>query len=379
MTEISAHHPDPSSALSQRQKSWLILAALWLLLLLLASLRPLAVPDEGRYGEIGRWMLVSGDWLTPRLNGIPFFHKPAYLYWLEAISLAIFGIHELALRLVPALHAGLMLVALSALASLLLIAIFILKEGVPFVFQYGLRPFLLGHEWRPEDGQYGIYPMIIASLWVTFGAMLIGGPLGIAGAIFLNEFVPRTVMKIVKPTIELLAGIPSVVYGFIGVMVLAPLIRAHFGGPGLSILAAAIILGIMVLPTVISISTDAIGAVPNTYREAALALGATRWQSVHMVTIKAARSGIVASIILAMGRALGETMAVIMVAGNAVRIPHSPLDSVRTLTANIAMEMGTATGMHRQALFATGVVLLCLIMLLNGIAISAVKSGVKRK
>jgi phosphate ABC transporter permease protein PstC len=274
---------------------------------------------------------------------------------------------------------GLMLVAFSALASLLLIGVFILKEGVPFIFKVGLRDFLLGTEWRPGDKIFGIYPMVVSSLWVTFGAMLIGAPLGVAGAIFLNEFVPKTVMKIIKPTIELLAGIPSVVYGFIGVMVLAPLIRANFGGPGLSILAASIILGIMVLPTVISISTDALGAVPNTYREAALALGATKWQSVHMVTIKAARSGIVASIILAMGRALGETMAVIMVAGNAVRIPHTPLDSVRTLTANIAMEMGTATGLHREALFATGVVLLCVIMLLNGIAISAVRSGVKRK
>lgn len=272
-----------------------------------------------------------------------------------------------------------MLVAFSALASLLLIAIFILKEGVPFIFKYGPRAFLLGREWRPGEGEYGIYPMIVSSLWVTLGAMLIGGPLGVAGAIFLNEFVPKPVMKTIKPTIELLAGIPSVVYGFIGVMVLAPLIRAHFGGPGLSILAASVILGVMVLPTVISISTDAIGAVPNTYREAALALGATRWQSVHMVTIKAAGSGIVASIILAMGRALGETMAVIMVAGNAVRIPHSALDSVRTLTANIAMEMGTATGMHREALFATGVVLLCVIMVLNGVAISTVRSGVKRK
>jgi phosphate ABC transporter permease protein PstC len=221
--------------------------------------------------------------------------------------------------------------------------------------------------------------MVVSSLWVTFGAMLIGGPLGIAGAVFLTEFAPKSVMKTIKPMIELLAGIPSVVYGFIGVMVLAPIIRNNFGGPGLSILSASIILGVMVLPTVISISTDAISAVPNTFREAALSLGATKWQSVHMVTIKAARSGIVASIILAMGRALGETMAVIMVAGNAVRVPHSVLDSVRTLTANIAMEMGTATGMHREALFATGVVLLCVIMLLNGIAISAVRSGVKRK
>jgi phosphate transport system permease protein len=274
---------------------------------------------------------------------------------------------------------GLMLVAFSALASLLLIAIFILKEGVPFIFKTGLTDFLLGEEWRPSSKQFGIYPMVVSSLWVTFGAMLIGGPLGIAGAVFLTEFAPKSVMKTIKPMIELLAGIPSVVYGFIGVMVLAPIIRNNFGGPGLSILSASIILGVMVLPTVISISTDAISAVPNTFREAALSLGATKWQSVHMVTIKAARSGIVASIILAMGRALGETMAVIMVAGNAVRVPHSVLDSVRTLTANIAMEMGTATGMHREALFATGVVLLCVIMLLNGIAISAVRSGVKRK
>lgn len=277
-----------------------------------------------------------------------------------------------------AVQCGLMVVAFSALASLLLIAVFILKEGVPFIAKVGLRDFLFGSEWRPAENQFGIYPMVVSSLWVTLGAMLIGAPLGIAGAVFLNEFVPRSVMRVVKPTIELLAGIPSVVYGFIGVMVLAPFIRTEFGGPGLSLLAASIILGVMILPTVISISTDAIGAVPNTYREAALSLGATKWQSVHMVTVKAARSGIVASIVLAMGRALGETMAVIMVAGNAVRIPHSALDSVRTLTANIAMEMGQATGMHRQALFATGVVLLCVIMVLNSVALSAVKSGVRK-
>lgn len=267
----------------------------------------------------------------------------------------------------------LMLVAFSALASLLLIAVFIFKEGVPFFFKVDPRN-LFGSTWDPQAGKFGIYPMIVASLWVTFGAMVIGAPLGIAGAIFLNEFVPRSVMKVVKPTIELLAGIPSVVYGFLGVMVLAPFIRAHMGGPGLSVLAASVILGIMVLPTVISISTDAIGAVPKAYREGALALGATRWQSVHMVTIKAARSGIIASVILAMGRALGETMAVIMVAGNTVKVPHSVLDPVRTLTANIAMEMGYATGLHREALFATGVVLFVVIMVLNGVATSVIKA-----
>ena len=272
----------------------------------------------------------------------------------------------------------LLAVALSAIASLLLIAVFILKEGVPFMFRYGLGPFLLGTEWQPQDGRFGIYPMIVASLYVTLGAMLVGAPLGIAGAVFLNEFVPRPVMRVVKPMIELLAGIPSVVFGFLGVMVLAPFVRVHFGGPGLCILSASVILGIMVLPTVISISTDAIAAVPNSYREGALALGATRWQSVHMVTLKAARSGIIASIILAMGRALGETMAVIMVIGNAMRIPHSPLESARTLTANIALEMASATGLHREALFATGVVLFVVIMILNAAATSVIK-GRNRK
>jgi phosphate ABC transporter permease protein PstC len=273
----------------------------------------------------------------------------------------------------------LMTVALSAVASLLLIAVFIFKEGLPFMLKVGIKDFLFASDWDPLAGKFGIYPMIVASLWVTFGAMLIGAPLGIAGAVFLNEFAPKTMMKIIKPTIELLAGIPSVVFGFLGVMVLAPWIRATMGGPGLSVLAASIILGIMVLPTVLSISIDAIAAVPNSYREGALALGATRWQSVHMVTVRAARSGIIASIILAMGRALGETMAVIMVAGNTVKIPRALTDPVRTLTANIALEMANATGMAREALFATAIVLFVVIMVLNGIALSATKSKVRRK
>jgi phosphate transport system permease protein len=264
-------------------------------------------------------------------------------------------------------------VAFSATVSLLLIALFILKEGVPFIVKVGLKDFLFASEWDPSAGKFGIYPMIIASLWVTLGAMLIGAPLGVAGAIFLTQFVPRSVMAIIKPMIELLAGIPSVLYGFMGVMVLAPFIRNHFGGPGLSLLTAAIILGIMVLPTVISISIDTINAVPRTYLEGALALGATRWQSVHMVILKAARSGIIASIILAMGRAVGETMAVIMVAGNAPKIPHSALDPVLTLTAKIAIEMSSATGLHRQALFATGVVLFVMVMILNSLAMAVMK------
>lgn len=269
-------------------------------------------------------------------------------------------------------------IAFSALASLLLIAVFILKEGFPFLLRYGPLNFLFTSDWAPQEGRFGVYAMVAASLWVTAGAMLIGAPLGVGGAIFLCEFVPRSVMKVIKPTIELLAGIPSVVYGLIGLKILAPLIRQHLGGPGLCVLAAAVILGIMVLPTVISISVDAIGAVPNAFREGALALGATRWQATHMVVLKAARSGIIASLILAMGRAIGETMAVIMVAGNTIQMPHDVLDPVRTMTANIALEMSAATGAHRQALFATGVVLFVVIMILNAMAMTAIRRKVRR-
>lgn len=273
----------------------------------------------------------------------------------------------------------LMITAFSAISALLLIALFIINEGLPFIFKYGLKEFLFSSEWQPHLGKFGIYPMIVASLWVTLGAMLVGAPLGVAGALFLSEYVPKSVMNIIKPTIELLAAIPSVVYGFIGVMVLAPIIRDNFGGPGLSLLAGSIILGIMILPTVISISIDSILAVPKSYREGSLALGATTWQTIHMVTIKASKSGIIASIILGMGRAIGETMAVIMVAGNSVNIPHSPLDSVRTLTANIALEMSYATGLHRQALFATGVILFIVIIILNSIASVAIRKRMVKK
>ena len=272
-----------------------------------------------------------------------------------------------------------MITAFSAISILLLIALFIINEGLPFIFSYGLKEFLLSSEWQPQLGKFGIYPMIVASLWVTLGAMIVGAPLGVGGALFLSEYTPRSVMRIIKPTIELLAAIPSVVYGFIGVMVLAPIIRDNFGGPGLSLLSASIILGIMILPTIVSISIDSILAVPQSYREGSLALGATTWQTIHMVTIKASKSGIIASIILGLGRAIGETMAVIMVAGNSVNIPNSPLDSVRTLTANIALEMSYATGMHRQALFATGVILLVVIIILNSIASVAIRKRIARR
>jgi len=272
---------------------------------------------------------------------------------------------------------SLLVIAFSAVSVLAMITIFIFEQGLPIIFRHGLGSFLTGTDWYPTEGEFGLWPMIIGSLYVTFGALVIGVPFGLACAVVLTEFSSRHVRNVIKPLIELLAGIPSVVFGFIGVVVLVPFIRENLGGPGLSVLAAAVILGIMILPTIISISVDSLMAVPPAYREGSMALGATRWQTVRMVLFPAARSGIVSSIILGMGRAIGETMAVIMVAGNSIAVPRSILDPVRTLTSNIALEMGYAAGEHKQALFATGVVLFVIIMILNTLA--NVSSARKRK
>jgi phosphate ABC transporter permease protein PstC len=253
---------------------------------------------------------------------------------------------------------------MSSVAILLLITVFIFREGSPLLVKIGLARFF-STEWHPTGGEYGIALMVVGSAVVTFGALLVGVPFGIACAIVLAEMAPARARAILKPAIEVLAGIPSVVYGFMGIVVLLPWIRAYLGGAGASALAGSVILGIMVLPTIIGISVDALQAVPRSYREGARALGATEWQTTWRVVLPAARSGIVAAVILGMGRAVGETMAVIMVAGNSVQMPHSPLDSVRTLTANIALEMGYAAGDHRAALFATGIVLFLIIMILN--------------
>lgn len=260
---------------------------------------------------------------------------------------------------------GLVLIALSAISILALIIFFIFREGSPAIAKVGLLDFIAGGRWIPGKGIFGILPMIAGSAWVTFGAMILGAPLGLACAIFLAEMAPPKATSILKPAVELLAGIPSVVYGFMGLVILVPFIRNVFGGPGFSVLASAVVLAIMILPTMISISYDALKAVPRAYRDGMMALGATRWQTIKMVVLPAARSGIVAAVILSMGRAIGETMAVIMVAGNAKIIPASLLDPVRTLTSNIALEMGYAAGDHRQALFATGVVLFVVIAVLN--------------
>jgi len=267
----------------------------------------------------------------------------------------------------------LLLLALSAIAALALITVFIFRVGVPFIIEIGPVEFLFGRVWAPTQGQFGIWPMFVGSLWVTIGALVLGVPLGLAVAIFMTDFAPPTAAAILRPAIHLLAGIPSVIYGFVGLVLLVPIIRELFGGPGLSILAGSIILGIMILPNVISISEDAIRAVPQSYRDGALALGATHWQTIWLVVLPAARSGIIASVVLGMGRAIGETMAVIMVVGNALSMPKSVLDAATTMTSNIGLEMGYAAGQHRDALFATGVVLYVLIMVMNGITSFAVR------
>jgi len=264
---------------------------------------------------------------------------------------------------------GLLLIAFSAVTMIFLIAFLIFRQGVPLVAKIGVWDFIASTHWAPSKGQFGILPMIVGSLEVTLSAVVVGATLGLSCATFLAEFAPRWSVRILKPMIELLAGIPSVVYGFIGVVVLVPLIRRVFGGPGFSVLASAIILGIMILPTVIAISLDAINAVPPLYKEGSLALGATRWQTLYRVQLPAARSGIIAAFTLGMGRASGETMAVIMVSGNALTMPTSVLEPVRTLTSNIALEMGYASGDHQAALFATGMVLFIIIAILNTIAL----------
>lgn len=256
----------------------------------------------------------------------------------------------------------------AAMVSVLIIAfiIFIIfRTGLPLIAETGVLNFLLGMDWRPGAKIFGIFPMIIGTLLVTLLAILISVPLGILTATFLAEVAPDRIRKLLRPAIELLAGIPSVVYGFVGLMLLVPFIRTHLGPPGFSMLAGAIVLAIMALPVIITISEDAIKTVPRSYREASFSLGATHWQTIWHVILPVARSGILAGVVLGSGRAIGETMAAIMVLGNIPAIPDSVLKPIRTLTANVAMEMAYAPhGPHRQALFATGVVLFMAISIL---------------
>lgn len=259
----------------------------------------------------------------------------------------------------------LFLCAVAAIFIVALIFIFIFMEGLPVIEKYGIIHFIAGLQWLPTEKSFGLLPMIAGSLFVTLGALIIGVPLGVGCAIFISEMAPLKITGMIRTAINLLAGIPSVVYGFYGLVVVVPLIRETFGGNGFSVLSASIVLAIMILPTIISISEDSIRAVPREFKEGSLALGATHWQTIKKVILPTAGSGIVTAVVLGMGRAIGETIAIILVSGNVAMVPKSVLDPVRTLTANIAIEMGYATGEHASALFATGIVLFLFILLLN--------------
>ncbi len=263
------------------------------------------------------------------------------------------------------MEAVFLLTAIVSIVAVALICGFLFANGIPAMKEIGFVEFLTGTKWKPGNDRYGIFPMILGSIYVTGGALLIGVPIGILMSVFLARFCPAKLYKVLKPIVDLLAGIPSIVYGFFGLVVLVPFIREHFESRGQSILCAAILLGIMILPTIIGASEPTIRAVDQGFYEGALALGATHERSVFTVIVPAAKSGILAAVVLGVGRALGETMAVMMVVGNQPRVPDNMLQGVRTLTTNIVMEMGYATDLHREALIATGVVLFVFILIIN--------------
>lgn len=256
--------------------------------------------------------------------------------------------------------------ACMSILAVILICVFLFANGLPAIGEIGVGEFLGGTTWRPLQEKFGILPMIVASLYVTAGAIIVGVPIGILCAVFLARFCPARLYKVIKPAINLMAGIPSIVYGFFGLVVIVPVMQDIFPGTsGKSILTASILLGIMILPTIISVSESALRAVPESYHEGALALGATNERSSFTVILPAAKSGITAGVILGIGRAIGETMAVVMIAGNQAVIPGSLLEGARTLTANVVLEMGYAQGLHQEALIATAVVLFVFILVIN--------------
>lgn len=268
------------------------------------------------------------------------------------------------------------LTALVSIAAVILICIFLFASGIPAIKEIGVFKFLLGTSWKPANNLYGILPMIVGSFYVTAGALIIGVPIGILTAVFMARFAPRSIYAPLKAAVNLMAGIPSVVYGFLGLVVLVPFIREAFGGRGMSVLTASVLLGLMILPTIISVSETSIRAVPESYYEGGLALGASHERSVFFTVLPAAKSGIFAGVVLGIGRAVGETMAVMMVAGNQAVIPDSMLSGVRTLTTNIVLEMGYSTDLHREALIGTAVVLFVFILIIN-LSLSLFKRRVK--
>ena len=269
------------------------------------------------------------------------------------------------------MHGVFLICALASILAVALICIFLFANGIPAMKEIGLLNFLTGTSWRPGNDIYGILPMIVGSIYITAGAIVVGVPIGLLTAIFMAFYCPKRIYGILKPCTELLAGIPPIVYGFFGMVVIAPAVlevATFFGAEissGSTILSASILLGIMILPTIIGVSEAALRAVPRAYYEGAVAMGATHERAVFSVMLPAAKSGVLAAIVLGIGRAIGETMAVIMVAGNQPRLTGSLLKGIRTMTANIVIEMGYATGLHREALIATGVVLFVFILLIN--------------
>ena len=268
------------------------------------------------------------------------------------------------------MHIVFFVCALTSIAAVVLICLFLFANGIPAMKEIGLLNFLMGAKWKPGNDIYGILPMILGSIYITAGAVVIGVPVGLLTAIFMAFYCPKKLYGLLKPCTELLAGIPSIVYGFFGMVVIVPCIRtvaALFGADisGSSILAASVLLGIMILPTVIGVSEAALRAVPSAYYEGAVAMGARHERAIFTVMLPAAKSGVLAGVVLGIGRAIGETMAVIMVAGNQPRLTGNMLKGIRTMTANIVIEMGYATGLHREALIATGVVLFVFILIIN--------------
>ena len=277
------------------------------------------------------------------------------------------------------MHIVFFVCALTSIAAVVLICLFLFANGIPAMKEIGLLNFLTGAKWKPGNDIYGILPMILGSIYITAGAVVIGVPVGLLTAIFMAFYCPKKLYGLLKPCTELLAGIPSIVYGFFGMVVIVPCIRtvaALFGADisGSSILAASVLLGIMILPTVIGVSEAALRAVPSAYYEGAVAMGARHERAIFTVMLPAAKSGVLAGVVLGIGRAIGETMAVIMVAGNQPRLTGNMLKGIRTMTANIVIEMGYAADLHREALIATGVVLFVFILLIN-LCFSLVKGG----
>ncbi|SFC75317.1 phosphate ABC transporter membrane protein 1, PhoT family (TC 3.A.1.7.1) [Alkalibacterium subtropicum] len=261
------------------------------------------------------------------------------------------------------MHGVFLLAAVTSIISLILIVVFIFTGGLPMMLDYGVFDFIFGTTWNQTT--FGILPMIVGSILVTIGAIVLGVPIGVSTAIFMAEFCPPKLYSFLKPAVNLMAGIPSIVYGFFALRIIVPWIRNSFGGPGNSMLAAILLLGVMILPTIIALSESAIRSVPRSYYSGSIALGATQERSIFNVLVPAAKSGIFSSVVLGVGRAIGETMAVVMVAGNQPIMPRGLTQGVRTLTTNIVLEMAYASGQHREALIATGVVLFVFIMIIN--------------